>query len=191
MNTLVLGIGNSLMTDDGAGVHAALRLSTIVGDDPAVTVLDAGTLSFSLLHYLEAADALIAFDATRSGLVPGGISVHEGASFDRFVQRNGRSVHEVGLADLLDMARLSGRLPDRRVLIGIEPASIEWGLEPTPSVARALPACVELALRYVERWHAPVDATADDDAGAPARKDSTQGAPSAPTPHTQDTTHAL
>lgn len=152
MSTLVLGIGNSLMTDDGAGVHAALKLSEALGDDPDVTVLDAGTLSFSLLHYVERADALIAFDAARSGLAPGETSVHEGEAFDRFVQRNGRSVHEVGLSDLLDMARLAERLPARRVLIGIEPVEIDWGLEPTPAVARSLPRCVELARQYVEKW---------------------------------------
>jgi hydrogenase maturation protease len=152
MTTLVLGIGNSLLTDDGAGVHAALRLAEILGDDPDVTVLDAGTLSFSLLHYVETATALIALDAARSGLQPGGISVHEGDAFERFVQRNGRSVHEVGLADLLDMARLAERLPARRVLIGIEPAEMDWGLEPSPAVAAVLPEVVELARGYVERW---------------------------------------
>lgn len=155
MNTLVLGIGNSLMTDDGAGVHAALKLSIALDGAPGVTVLDAGTLSFSLLPYVEQADALIAFDAARSGLQAGEISVHEGEAFDRFVQRNGRSVHEVGLSDLLDMARLADRLPARRVLIGIEPVEVDWGLEPTRPVAESLPACVELARRYVEQWRAP------------------------------------
>ncbi len=152
MATLVLGIGNSLLTDDGAGVHAALRLAEGLGDDPDVVVLDAGTLSFSLLPYVQECSALIAFDAARSGRAPGEVVVHEGPQFDRFVQRNGRSVHEVGLADLLDMARLDGRLPERRVLIGIEPASTDWGLECTPPVAASLPLAVERAREFVERW---------------------------------------
>lgn len=152
MTTLVLGIGNSLLTDDGAGVHAALRLADLLGDDPDVTVLDAGTLSFSLLHYVEKADALIAFDAARTGQPPGTICVHEGDDLERFVQRSGRSVHEIGLADLLDMARLAERLPARRVLIGIEPEEMGWGLQPTPDVAAALPTCVNIAREYVERW---------------------------------------
>jgi hydrogenase maturation protease len=163
MTTLVLGIGNSLLTDDGAGVHAALRLAERLGDDPDVVVLDAGTLSFSLLHWLEDADALIAFDAARFGGSPGDVVVHEGEAFDRFVQRNGRSVHEVGLADLLDMARLAGKLPARRVLIGVEPAAMDWGLEPTPAVAAAIPECVELARRYVEGWRAKRDRDAARD----------------------------
>jgi hydrogenase maturation protease len=166
MTTLVLGIGNSLLTDDGAGVHAALRLAELLGDDPDVRVLDAGTLSFTLLHEVQEADALIALDAARSGLAPGGISIHEGAEFDRFVRRSSRSVHEVGLADLLDMARLADSLPGRRVLIGIEPLEVEWGLEPSPPVAAALPGCVELARQYVERWRpaTTIHRTQDGDA---------------------------
>jgi hydrogenase maturation protease len=149
---LVLGVGNSLLTDDGAGVHAAVQLNERAGHPPDVTILDAGTLGFSLLSALGDADALIAFDAARAGGRPGDISIHAGADFDRFVQRSGRSVHEVGLADLLDMARLSGHLPERRVLIGIEPQTVDWGLEPTPEVAAALPRCVAVALDLIEQW---------------------------------------
>ncbi|HXQ30666.1 MAG TPA: HyaD/HybD family hydrogenase maturation endopeptidase [Steroidobacteraceae bacterium] len=149
---LVLGVGNSLLTDDGAGVHAAVLLNEHVGHPPDLTILDAGTLGFSLLSALGDADALIAFDAARTGGEPGDISIHEGVDFDRFVRRAGRSVHEVGLADLLDMARLSGHLPERRVLIGIEPQRVDWGLVPTPQVAAALPQCVAVALDLIEHW---------------------------------------
>jgi hydrogenase maturation protease len=162
VRVLVLGIGNSLLTDDGVGVHAALRLAAALGDSPDVTVLDAGTQSFSLFHYVECADALIALDAARDGRAPGELVLREGADFDRFVRRAGRSVHEVGLADLLDMARLGGRLPAHRVLIGIEPAATGWGLECTPAVEQAIPAAVNAALDHIHRWRARPSA------GAPA-----------------------
>jgi hydrogenase maturation protease len=149
---LVLGVGNSLLADDGAGVHAALELRERTSERPDITILDAGTLSFSLLPALEDADALIAFDAARRGGRPGELHVCEGEDFDRFVQRSGRSVHEVGLADLLDMARLSGQLPGKRVLIGVEPQTIDWGLRLSEPVAAALPQCVDVALDYIERW---------------------------------------
>ena len=161
--TLVLGIGNSLLTDDGVGIHAALRLREALGDADDVQVLDAGTLSFFLLPWLERADALIAFDAAVDGGVPGDLVLKEGADFDAFVRRPGRSVHEIGLADLLDMARLADKLPARRVLIGVEPASTDWGLECTPAVAATVPRCVDLARRYVEDWRAapvPIPVTA-------------------------------
>lgn len=154
MRVLVLGIGNSLLTDDGVGVHAALRLDAALEGAEDVTVLDAGTLSFSLFHYIEQADALIALDAAKDGGSPGDVLIREGADFDGFVRRAGRSVHEVGLADLLDMARLGERLPSNRVLIGIEPDATGWGLECTPAVADAIPAAVNAALDYIHRWRA-------------------------------------
>ena len=149
---LVLGVGNSLLTDDGAGVHAVVQLRERAGTRPGLTILDAGTLSFSLLPDLERADALIAFDAARSGGQPGEFRVCEGDDFDEFVRRKGRSVHEIGLSDLLDIARLSGQLPQRRVLIGLEPKTIDWGLALTPPVAATLPRCVEVALGFIDRW---------------------------------------
>lgn len=160
MRVLVLGIGNSLLTDDGVGVHAALRLAAALGDADDVTVLDAGTLSFTLYHYIERADALIALDAAKDGGAPGDLVIHAGADFDRFVRRSGRSVHEVGLADLLDMARLGERLPARRVLIGVEPVETGWGLECTPPVANAIPAAVDAALDHIHRWRAEASAEA-------------------------------
>jgi len=151
---LVLGIGNSLLTDDGVGVHAALQLHRTIGDVEGVQIVDAGTTSFFMLPWLEQAEAVIAFDAAVDGGAPGDLVVKEGPAFDAFVRRPGRSVHEIGLADLLDMARLSGHLPERRVLIGVEPASTDWGLEPSPAVAAAVPRCVALAVGYLERWRA-------------------------------------
>ncbi len=152
-SVLVLGIGNPLLTDDGAGVHAALRLVDRAAGRDDVTILDAGTLSFSLLPALKDADGLIAIDATRDGGRPGELRVCEGADFDRFVRRNGRTVNEVSLADLLDLARRSGLLPENRVLIGVEPETLDWGLELSPPVAAALSHCVDLALEFIERWH--------------------------------------
>ena len=152
-SVLVLGIGNPLLGDDGAGVHAALRLLERARDRDDVMVLDAGTLSFSLLPALRHADGLIAIDATRDGGQPGELRVCEGEAFDRFVRRSGRSANEASLADLLDRARRSGQLPDQRVLIGVEPEVVDWGLELSPPVAAALSRCVDLALGFIERWH--------------------------------------
>lgn len=152
-SVLVLGIGNALHADDGAGVQAALRLMDRTSGRRDVVILGAGTLSFSLLPALHDADGLIAIDASRAGGRPGELRVCEGEAFDEFVRRSGRSSNEVGLADLLEGARRSGRLPQNRVLIGVEPATVDWGLELSDAVSAALPRCVELALAFIERWH--------------------------------------
>lgn len=158
MNTLVLGVGNPLLKDDGAGVHAAAQLKAAMGERESLQVLDAGTLGFALLPEVQRCGALIIIDAAREDLAPGTVTVREGAAMDGFVRRRGRSVHEVGVADLLDMARLSGRLPVRRALIAIEPAEIDWGIDCTPAVASALPIAVARVHELLARWRARVSA---------------------------------
>ena len=152
VNTLVLGVGNPLLKDDGAGVHAAAQLKAAMGERESLQVLDAGTLGFALLPEVQRCGALIIIDAAREDLAPGTVTVREGAAMDGFVRRRGRSVHEVGVADLLDMARLSGRLPVRRALIAIEPAEIDWGTDCTPAVASALPVAVARVSDLLARW---------------------------------------
>lgn len=151
---LVLGIGNTLLRDDGAGVHAAVRLEPRLTGHAGSRVLDAGTLSFSLLPDVESCDALVVMDAAREGAAAGTVSVREGPAMDAFIRRRNRSVHEVGLSDLLDMARLAGCLPARRALIGIEPEAIDWGVGCSATVEPALARAVEAALELVERWSA-------------------------------------
>ena len=127
-NTLILGIGNTLLSDEGVGVHALNLLQSSHPDLPDLTYIDGGTLSFTLAAYIEDCDQLIVFDAAR------------------------RSPHEVGLLDLFDIARLTESLPLNRALIGIQPQSIEWGMSPTPVVAKSLSIAVEQALVLLEQW---------------------------------------
>jgi len=58
----------------------------------------------------------------------------------------------VGLTDLLDIARLSGHYPTARALVGIEPGGLDWGEEPTPAVARAVPEAARLVMDLIGKW---------------------------------------
>jgi len=73
---------------------------------------------------------------------------------DRQVSLPAKSVHEVSLADLMDMVRLTGRLPERRALIGIEPAVIDWGDSLTPVVAAAVPVAMARVRELLGLWDA-------------------------------------
>jgi hydrogenase maturation protease len=147
---LVLGLGNTLLTDDGAGVQVVMRLQQASDIPDRVSLIDGGTLSFSLLSDITDATGLVVVDAARMGLPPGTVRCFEDEAMDRFLIRNGQcSVHEVGLAEVLDMARLQDGLPARRALVAIQPGSLEWGPEPTAAVAAALPhatACVRFRI---------------------------------------------
>jgi hydrogenase maturation protease len=150
---LVLGVGNTLLSDEGIGVHCVRHLESLSPDLPDVEFLDAGTLSFTLAAALEGARGLIIIDAARMNEPAGSVRVHEGEAMDRFLaRRRGLSVHEVSLVDLLQIARLTGALPVRRALIGIEPASLDWGESPTAEVARAIPRAAERARELIVRW---------------------------------------
>ena len=151
--TVVLGIGNTLLGDEGAGVHALRALEARSADLPDVEYLDGGTLSFTLAASIEEADQLIVFDAAQLNAAPGTVQLFEDDAMDRFLgSRRKASVHEVGLIDLMAMARLAGRFPGRRALIGIQPQYLDWADAPTPAVAAAIPQACDLALEVFDRW---------------------------------------
>ena len=154
LRILALGVGNTLLRDEAAGPLAVTLFEGSHGATLGVTCLDVGTLGFPLAAEIGAADALIVFDAARFGTMPGTVRALEGAEMDHFVRSGSLSVHEVGLRDLMDMARLSEDLPRYRALVGIEPGEIGWGLEPSADVAAAIPQAVEIAAEIVARWRA-------------------------------------
>ena len=140
MKILVLGIGNTLLADEGVGIVAMLQLQTQFGARDDMEFLDGGTLSFTLAVPIAECDALLVIDAAELGEAPGTVRSFEGEEMDRFLGASRKSsVHEVGLLDLMSISLLSGRWPQRRALIGIQPAVIAWGEELSPIVAAALP----------------------------------------------------
>lgn len=151
--TLILGIGNTLLRDEGAGIHAIRLLAQHTSGRDDIELMDGGTLSFTLAGAIEDADQLIVIDAAQLNAAPGTTQVFKDEAMDAFVGgARKRSVHEVSLIDLLIIARLAGHLPERRALIGIQPQDVDWGEEPTPSVAAALPQACSHALQLVEAW---------------------------------------
>lgn len=150
--TLILGIGNAIMSDEAAGIRALERFDALHGADPDLTCLDGGTLSFTLAEPIGAADQLVVFDAAQFHAGAGTVRRLEGDEMDSFIRSGKLSVHEVGLADLFDMNRLSGDLPARRALVGIEPETLGWGMELSPKVAAAIPQAVALAKETLDGW---------------------------------------
>ena len=149
---LVLGFGNVLLSDDGAGVQLVERLRSELGSNAAEFV-DGGTLSFSLLPYIEATDSMLVIDAADINRSPGAITLLEGAAMDQFLSSaRRRSVHEVGLIDLLDMARLRDSLPRRRALLCVQPGRIDWNEALSTPVAQALPEAVRQVAALLQRW---------------------------------------
>ncbi len=151
----VVGIGNSLLTDDGAGIHTLERFARD-NDDEGVCCLDGGTVGLALFDRLANLNGLVALDAMKLGKEPGAITVLLGKDMDFHLRNQHGSVHEVGLSDLMDALRLSGHLPENRALIGIEPEDMDWGTEPTATVAAAIPEAAALTHNLVREWRTGV-----------------------------------
>jgi hydrogenase maturation protease len=155
MKILVLGIGNTLLTDEGVGIVAMRELEARFGVRADMEFLDGGTLSFTLAVPIAECDALLVIDAAELGAAPGSVRSFEDAEMDRFLGANRKSsVHEVGLLDLMSISQLSGRWPERRALIGVQPAIVSWGESLTPEVAAALPEVRSIAARIVRSFGA-------------------------------------
>jgi hydrogenase maturation protease len=135
---LVLGLGNTLCGDDGAGVAAiyALLADSELPDD--VRVLDGGTLGLTLLPWLRSARKVILVDAIAADAAPGTLVRLEGADVAHAAVHR-LSVHQIGVADLLDGNRWLGGGPEQLVLWGVVPESMELTVDLTPAVAAALP----------------------------------------------------
>jgi hydrogenase maturation protease len=138
---LVLGLGNLICRDDGLGIAAVNRLGARYESPEGVTVMDGGTLGLSLLPCVEDADRVIIVDAIRADQPAGSLVRIDDEDVMPAVAAR-LSPHQVGVADLLDGARLRGRMPPRLVLWGLVPERIDLGLELSPCVEIQLPALV-------------------------------------------------
>lgn len=144
---IVLGLGNTLHSDDGIGPQAIERLrndSRLPGD---VTLIEGGTLGLELLTYIWDCSYLLVLDAVDVGQCPGTLVRMSSEELQTLPGKG--SVHQLGVADLLVALRvLASRTPEV-VLLGMQPGSTEWGTELSPAVAAALPALADAAVAEV------------------------------------------
>ena len=137
MDILVLGIGNVLLTDEGVGVRALNELERRYTFPENVELLDGGTAGIELLRHIRNRDYLIIIDAMKFDQEPGTVSRVEGQDVPAAF-RTRISPHQLGLSDLLAAAMLTDELPKNLVLFGVEPESLDIGLELTNAVEASL-----------------------------------------------------
>lgn len=134
---LVLGLGNAIMADDGVGPRVVELLLHQGGLPDGVELLDGGTLGLDLLPRLEDVQRLIIIDAVETGQPPGSLVRLRGDEVPLALETK-LSPHQMGLKDLLAVARLMDQLPSEVVLIGVQPAVIEMDTELSPVVESRL-----------------------------------------------------
>jgi hydrogenase maturation protease len=147
---VILGVGNLLLKDEGLGIHVVRQLQKKVLP-PAVEVLDGGVAGIGLLDLFQGARKLVLIDAADMNLAPGTvvrftpeeIRTKSDPSAPKF------SAHEVGLLEVLELARALGQCPPEVVIIGVQPKEISWGMDLTPEIQASLPQVLEAVLKEI------------------------------------------
>jgi len=149
-DTVVIGVGNTILSDDGAGVHAARLLQGDPRVPAGVTILDGGTLGIELVPYASDASRVLFLDAVNSGAAPGTLTRMTGR--DLLGTSGGWSVHQLGVADLIAALALVSAGPQDIVVLGVQPAHTDWGTSLSPDVESALSGLVDKALAQLQLW---------------------------------------
>ncbi len=143
----VLGIGNILLSDEGVGVHVVNELSQISLPEN-VSVIEGGTDGFRLMNIIMEADRLIVIDAVKGGDEPGTIYRFSIDDVKACPAGFKTSVHQIGILEVIDLSGLIGKTP-RTTIIGVEPKSLEMGLELSPEIREKIPRIIELVLEEI------------------------------------------
>lgn len=144
--TIILGLGNLLLGDEGVGVHVIRRLQEVELPE-GVELVDGGTAGFELLPFLKEAERVIIVDAARGGGKPG--SVYRLRPEELGSATPELSLHQISLREVLQAAELLGIKPEV-VIIGVEPERIAPGIGLSPAVEAALPRAIDLVLKELQ-----------------------------------------
>ncbi|UCF00260.1 MAG: HyaD/HybD family hydrogenase maturation endopeptidase [Planctomycetota bacterium] len=152
---LVLGLGNILLKDEGVGVHVVGQLQKR-NLSAKIEVIDGGTAGLDILLSQEGLDKLVVIDALRAGKKPGTIYRTQFSGKDRLTEVFSReedfkiSLHQIGLLDALAAAGKMNCAPKEIVIIGVEPAEVDYGLELTDEVKKRIPEIVNVVLKEIK-----------------------------------------
>jgi hydrogenase maturation protease len=149
--TLILGVGNLLLSDEGVGLRVVERLAASYDLPEGVQTLDGGTLGLDLLYYLEGVENLLIIDAVEMGQEPGTLLRLEGDEVPSFLSVK-MSPHQIGIPDMLFAAKLKDLYPRNVVLWGVQPTTLDTGLELSPAVAAQVDVLVSKVAEQLTQW---------------------------------------
>ena len=148
---LVIGIGNILLSDEGVGVHLANALARKYRFEPEIEIIDGGTMGSELLDYFQDYPKIMILDAVNFDREAGFIGSLENEHILRKLTQK-ISVHHLGLTDILFNLKMIDVEPEALFLLGIQPESVEVGLEMTETIRSKLPRMEEVALLQLKKW---------------------------------------
>ncbi len=145
-HTVVLGIGNLLLRDEGLGIHVVSRMMEMHLPQN-VEVVDGATATWDIVSLADGADKLIIVDAVKGGEAPG--TIYRLSPDDITMdEEEPLSLHQINLLQMLDVCALIGRKP-LTVIIGVEPKEVHFSMELSPEVEEKVPQVIELILEEI------------------------------------------
>jgi hydrogenase maturation protease len=126
-DTIVIGLGNILFSDEGIGIHLIRKLSGYQDKFPSVEFIDAGTGGMNVLHLIANRKKAVIIDCVKMGKKPGEIKRFEPADVKTVKKMMHFSLHEADILRIINLSTQLGECPDQIVIFGIEPESLELG----------------------------------------------------------------
>ncbi len=149
-STVVLGLGNPLMGDEGIGVYLVERLASSAADHPSVDFLDAGTGGLSVLHYMEHRRKAILIDCAYMDEPPGAIRRFTPQEVRSTKVLAHQSLHEADLMRIIEIGRQLDQVPEEIVIFGIQPERVEFGQGLSPVLMGRVDEYISLILQELE-----------------------------------------
>ncbi|MHB8076225.1 HyaD/HybD family hydrogenase maturation endopeptidase [Desulfosporosinus fructosivorans] len=145
---MVMGVGNILLSDEGLGVRFLDMLKK--KDLPEnVELLEGGTAGLELVHLIQEVDFLIIVDAINAQAEPGALFRFHPGDIKVFPEQYEVSFHQIGIIEVLAMANVLGHAPIT-LIFGIQPKTLEWGMEISPEITALFPRLTEVILNEID-----------------------------------------
>jgi len=147
--TIIIGLGNPLLGDDGVGWRAAEQVRKLC--EVEVDCLSVGGLS--LMERLVGYDRAILIDAITTGKQPtGSVSLYKLEDLPNLSAGHTGSTHDTSLQNALKLGQSMGvQLPTEVVVVGIEAQSVyEFSEVLSPPVAAAIPQAVQMVMELLK-----------------------------------------
>ncbi|MFA6055802.1 MAG: HyaD/HybD family hydrogenase maturation endopeptidase [Thermodesulfovibrionales bacterium] len=147
---LVLGIGNTILKDEGIGVRVAEKMMEM-SLPPEVEVMDGGIKGLDLLYYIEGRKKVIVVDAVKAGAPPG--TLFRFTDNDLAAKKGVmRSAHGIDFSDVIAVARFTGTKPAEVIFLGVEPYDLSVSMELSPKIEEMIPILINLVMKEIDAY---------------------------------------
>ena len=148
---VVMGLGNLLLGDEGFGIHALQEIQQRLENRASVEWVDGGVLGLSLLPLVEECSHLLVLDVIDAGMDPGRMVELPKAQIPLYAAMK-LSEHQLSFEEVLGLAQVREKLPEHLHILGIQPASLDFGVEISPQARQSLPQVIQRAQDILQEW---------------------------------------